>query len=163
MLVQTGGSVLWGLKSYPTTPKCAVGAAPEVEIGASSGPVIAAIDAAAPLPGNGTPTAAGVKAATATLRSRATPNPKYILLATDGQPTCTVENGPRDSIAAIAAARAAGLPTFVVGIATAGTAADATLDAMAEAGGLARAADPRYFPATSQRDSSPCSPTSPAR
>ena len=52
----------------------------------------------------------------------------------------------------MAAARAAGLPTFVVGIATAGTAADTTLNAMAEAGGQARAANPRYFPATSQSD-----------
>jgi len=152
VLIQTDGSVLWGLKGYPTTAKCTVGPTPEVAIGGSSAPVVSAIEAGPPLRGNGTPTAAGIKAAAATLASRPTTNPKYILLATDGQPTCTVENGARDSIAAIAAARAAGLPTFVVGIATAGTAAHTTLNAMAEAGGQARAVDPRYFPATIQSD-----------
>jgi hypothetical protein len=52
-------------------------------------------------------------------------------------------------VQAVADARARGIPTVVVGIATEGGSADATLTNMARAGGLARAAQPpAYYPVT---------------
>lgn len=53
---------------------------------------------------------------------------------------------------AVAAAKAAGFPTFVVGIATGGGSADATLSNMANAGGLARQGTPSYYPVSNAAD-----------
>ncbi|HEY0712785.1 MAG TPA: vWA domain-containing protein, partial [Polyangia bacterium] len=152
MLAATNGLVHWGLKTYPTSPECSVGAPPEVEITTTIGTVAAAIANGAPTKGNGTPTAGGITAATAYLMTRMTPNPKYIVLATDGEPTCTIARGPGRSIEAATAARAAGFPVYVVGIATANTKADTTLNAIAEAGGVPRAGDLKYYPVASRRD-----------
>ena len=65
-------------------------------------------------------------------------NPKYIVLATDGQPNCATLTGLNvdDSMGseqAVTAALAAGIPTFVVGIGNTG--AVATLNQMAINGG----------------------------
>jgi hypothetical protein len=94
--------------------------------------------------GSSTPTRAAMNAATTYLMARAAmpdyPNPKFIVLATDGQPNCPMsgsmssDDGP-GAIAAVTAAKTAGFGTFVVGIAAAGTGADTTLNAMADAGG----------------------------
>jgi hypothetical protein len=69
-------------------------------------------------------------------------NPKYLLLATDGEPNCpngaaTLNtNDDRGAEMAVANAFTAGFPTFVVGIATASDAGATTaLNAMAVAGG----------------------------
>ena len=65
-------------------------------------------------------------------------NPKYFLLATDGEPNCL--NGSANNtddtgaINAVANAKAAGFPTFVVGIGNVST-ATTTLNSMAVAGG----------------------------
>jgi hypothetical protein len=82
------------------------------------------------------------------------PNPKYILLATDGLPNCTgTTNNQNDdtpgAIMAVANARTAGIPTFVVGISAPAGAANDAMNMMATAGGLPRAADPQYYPVTS--------------
>src|SRR5688572_29217004 len=72
-------------------------------------------------------------------------NPKYILLATDGEPSC-INVGPNDgsegqeearpyAVTAIAEALAAGFPTFVMGVGTNKDSAVDTLNAMADAGG----------------------------
>jgi hypothetical protein len=45
-----------------------------------------------------------------------------------------------------------GYPTFVIGIATGGSAADTTLDMMAVKGGHPRAASPRYYPVSTSQD-----------
>jgi hypothetical protein len=148
----TSGLIRWGLKNYPTTPECAVGPSPEVEISGAVTPVIAAILNNGPVRGNGTPTAGGLNAAAAYLATRATPNPKAIVLATDGAPTCTIARGPQRAVDAAAAARAAGFPVFVVGIATANTDAHATLTAIAEAGGAASAGDPKYHAVANRND-----------
>ena len=95
--------------------------------------------------GSSTPTRAAMNAATTYLMARAAmpdfPNPKYIVLATDGQPNCpmsgqsSADDGP-GAIAAVTAARTAGFGTFVVGIAAGGTGAETTLNSMADAGGF---------------------------
>jgi len=92
--------------------------------------------------GSSTPTRAAMNAATTYLMARAamTPNPKFIVLATDGQPNCpmsgqsSADDGP-GAIAAVTAAKTAGFPTFVVGIAAGGTGAEMTLNSMAVEGG----------------------------
>ena len=99
----------------------------------------------------GTPTAAAIDVAAAAMLSRATANPKFLMLVTDGVPTCAGRAAPlsadptraqADAVAAIAAALAAGLPTFVV---APSTAADvAALNALADAGGYARPSDIRF-------------------
>jgi hypothetical protein len=61
---------------------------------------------------------------------------RYVLLATDGEPNCLAPNGDpsiNESIAAVAALKAAGIPTFVVGFGDGVNAG--TLQAMALAGG----------------------------
>jgi hypothetical protein len=77
-----------------------------------------------------TPTAESVRAVTAELTGFAQPGPKYILLVTDGNPDRCGEPDPQcgqdDAIAAVQAAFAAGITTYVVGI---GDVATATNDA----------------------------------
>lgn len=148
VLAKTNDTVMWGLKMFPTGVQCGVTPGVDVPVGAQTAPAVtAAITAMPPGTPAGTPTHLAVAEATAQLRMRTTDNAKYILLATDGEPNCP-DGGDVPSVAAIAAATAAGFHTFVVGIATAGTTADTVLNAMAEAGGEARAGATKYYPAT---------------
>jgi hypothetical protein len=156
VLRQTDGSIRWGLKNFPTPSGCKVLPDIEVPIGPMSAAVADAIAASLPSKegGSGTPTGLAMQIATDYLRSRATINPKYLVLATDGEPACFGMDEVmyrRAAVDAIAAAHAAGFPTFVIGIATAGTDADIILDAMARAGGRSRAGAPLYYPVASKQ------------
>ena len=95
-------------------------------IGANSAAAIAAAIAARTdangnvTNGSRTPTRAAEDAAVTYLRGLTDPNPKFILMATDGQPNCPASgNSSGDdtpgAIAAVTAAATAGFPTFVVG------------------------------------------------
>jgi len=107
-------------------------------------------------PAGSTPLANAVTAAAAYLATRNNGAPKFLLLATDGQPTCGTTPCGADSteapgtcdddaaIAAIAAARDQGIATFVLGVAAPGATADQTLGAMAVAGGYPRSQTPTY-------------------
>jgi len=147
VLNKTNNTVLWGLKMYPTGMRCGIVPAVEVPIGMMTGPAVTMSLMGLP-PGMpiGTPTHLAVDAATAHLKTRTTSNPKYILLTTDGLPNCG--GGTMASVASITAAAGAGFQTFVVGIATAGTEADATLNSFAVAGGQPRMGATKYYPAT---------------
>lgn len=84
-----------------------------------------------------TPTRLALRAATQSLRARATGAAGYIMLVTDGVPTCPAagDGGDRDVAGTVAAASesaAAGVPVFVVGV---GVSDAAALDAVAVAGG----------------------------
>jgi hypothetical protein len=95
-----------------------------------------------------TPTTAAVNAAAKYLAGLDDGNPKFILLATDGLPTCgTGRNGADDdnAIAAVKAAKAMGISTFVIGIGTASGGGDATLTSMATEGGFPRPGMPAYY------------------
>jgi hypothetical protein len=86
----------------------------------------------------GTPTRRVIEGAVAYLTGLADQNPKFMLLATDGQPNCATATGLNmdDSAGtqqAVTDALAAGIPTFVVGIGN--TNAAATLNQVAIAGG----------------------------
>jgi hypothetical protein len=94
--------------------------------------------------GNGTPTGDAIKAAVTYLKTLSDANPKFILLATDGEPSCAGTS--KDSTAArpyavqaVADAATAGFKTFVVGVATTKASATQALNDMAVAGQMARA------------------------
>ena len=155
--LMSSANLRWGLKLFPTgASNCGASATVEVPIAAGNAPALRmAIDGAGPpmgTLGNGTPTTLTMNAAVAYLKGLASPERKYIVLATDGAPTCLEGNGAaRDearAIAAVAAAAAAGFKTFVIGISTAAADVD-VLDQMADAGGAARPGATRYYPAGS--------------
>ena len=106
----------------------------------------------------GTPTAAVVNNAVTYMQSLTDPNPKYLLLATDGEPNCAHGSaGNNDDVGAenaVAAAKTAGFPTFVVGIATTSdAAATSALNQMAVNGGEAQVgAATQYYAVTDTAD-----------
>ncbi|HEY7372865.1 MAG TPA: vWA domain-containing protein [Polyangia bacterium] len=158
--------VNWGLKFFPDNAAgvCSVSSTAAVDVGPGNAAAIAtAIMGATNTAGgvigyNGTPTRAAEAGAATYLSGLTDMSKRYILLATDGQPTCVNNTSAQgdDSPAAITAvgdANTAGFPTFVVGIATGGmSTADMTLSKMADAGGLPRSAMPSYYPVSSAAD-----------
>jgi hypothetical protein len=161
----TEAEVNWGLEMFPqdTTPVCTVSSTPAVQVRPDNAAAIEAAIATATSANGGvisygnTPTRNAENAAAAYLSTLTDISPRFILLATDGIPTCLASDaaGSADSAgatAAVTAARASGFPTFVIGIATAGGNADDTLSAMATAGGLPRAGTPSYYPVASAAD-----------
>ncbi len=149
VVTQTQAKVNWGLKFFADTDNvCGVGNTVAVPVAANNAAAIAtAITGSTSANGgvnNGshTPTQQAEQAGAAYLGTLTDNNPKYILLATDGLPNCTPAslNIDADNSAgaatAVANAKAAGFPTFVVGIATASDAmATQTLNTMATNGG----------------------------
>lgn len=149
ILMSTNAAVSWGLKMFPSTQKCEVVLEPEVAVAAMNYPAIGGkIKETLPnMDAGGTPTGLAVRNATAHLKTLTTKNPKYIVLATDGEPTCKDQ-----PVQAITDAVGAGFRVFVVGIATAGTGAHRQLNEMAVAGGEARVGDPQYYAVANKAD-----------
>lgn len=144
--------VNWGLKFFSSSDndnnQCVVSKDPEVGIAADSAEAIKKQISDAKL-SLSTPTAAGITAATAYLKTVQDGNGKVILLATDGEPNCA-GNPPNirnddltGAVAAATAANAAGFPVYVVGI---GPNLD-NLSQMAKAGGTKD-----YYPVSSAED-----------
>jgi hypothetical protein len=141
---RTRTTIAWGLKLYPEgdDPVCTPATYPDdiaVPIGPGYADAVIYGIASAVAGGNGTPTGAAIDEAVKYLNTVATPNPKYILLATDGEPSCagtTEDTGLARplAISAVTAAAAAGFHTFVVGIATTKESATLVLNELAEAG-----------------------------
>jgi len=145
VLGQTQATVNWGLMFLgDEATVCGAATAPAVEIGPGSGPLIGAAFTGVQFTGQiGTPTTAVMTNAIQYLQGLTDTNPKYVLLATDGEPNCARgsanNNDDVGAENAVAAAQAAGFPTFVVGIATTtDAAANAALNVMAENGGEAQ-------------------------
>lgn len=145
----TNSEIWWGYKSYPELDETK-GCAPESIVPTIHSPiaenntaaVIAQIQATTPL-GDGTPTGHAIKFALDYLLERQLMSdaPKFILLATDGEPNCSGPSGsnPLDyTVEQIGAALAAGFPTFVIGVDTTREKSRANLNAMAVAGGKPR-------------------------
>ena len=132
-------TVEWGLKLFTSNGTgCTVTPGAQVPIALNSAPAIAASLAGAG-PGGSTPTTMAMTLAGDYLATLTTPNPRFIVLVTDGQPNCAGGNGGGDdspaAIAAVAAQAARGYGTFVIGVATANDAmATATLTGMSTAG-----------------------------
>lgn len=86
VVTTTDTMVNWGLKFFGSSNSCTVTAAPEVPIGPTNGAaIVAAIGRTTT--GSPTPTRNGMNAAAAYMATLTDPNPKYLLLATDGEPT----------------------------------------------------------------------------
>ncbi len=146
----TDSAVSWGLKTFPEMSgnECepsSVTSNIDVPIEpANAADVVAAVNATTP-EGDGTPTGAAINAAVAYLKGVQNDNPKFILLATDGQPSCAdLGSGggdpPAFAIDAVTAAKNAGFPVFVVGVLDPepSNSTLTTLNGMAIAGGKPR-------------------------
>jgi hypothetical protein len=142
----TANSLWWGLKVFPVgnDSQCTQGTYPSgevVEIAANNAAaMVAGINGVQPT-GNGTPTSDAINEASKYLQTLQDGNPKFILLATDGEPSCNGMTGSVDTagaktaaISAISTAAKAGFHTFVVGVQTAKESASDTLNQMAVAG-----------------------------
>jgi hypothetical protein len=123
-------TIQWGLEMFPQVGMdnkqdgCAVGTTLDVAIAANSGGSIkTALDAAKP--GGLTPTGAAINTAAASFMTGVDSDmhPKYILLATDGEPTCStdaqmLDDPNTDAENAVTAAVNLGYHVFVAGIGT---------------------------------------------
>jgi hypothetical protein len=140
VITDSDGKVNWGMFYLGDEPaQCGVATAPVVPVAAMNATAVTTS-----LTGNqfngqtGTPTRRAIQGAVSYLTGLVDQNPKFLLLATDGQPNCATANSLNtdDSAGtqqAVADALTAGIPTFVVGIGNTGAAA--TLDQVAIAGG----------------------------
>lgn len=154
VVTTVGGDISWGFKTFPEDgAQCAQATLTskiDVPIAPKNGAAVAA-QASATMPlGNGTPTGGVFDVATSYLTGIGNDHRKFILFATDGQPSCSgtvgslsfTGGGSTGAISAatvaIGKAATAGFPTFVVGVAT--KASDTkTLTDWAIAGGEPRA------------------------
>jgi von Willebrand factor type A domain-containing protein len=149
VIQQSRPDMSWGLKLFPQDGGECVNASLTnlIDIAVAPGShaaVVAKAESEMPI-GDGTPTGAAIAVAADHLRSLASTRRKFILLVTDGQPSCTGRPGNialntgdparMDAVAAVTAALQAGFPTFVIGVATTVTNDVSTLNALATAGG----------------------------
>jgi hypothetical protein len=164
VVMASQAAVNWGLKLFADADdNCGVGPGVAVPVGPANATAIAAAiagrtnaDGGVSNGSRGSPTRLAEAAGAAYLAALTDGNPRFIVLATDGLPSCIPGSGgpgvddSAGAVAAVEAAFAMGIPTFVVGIATTGMgAADTTLGNMANAGGLPRAGTPSYYPVSS--------------
>lgn len=141
VIQSTDTSLSWGLKTFPENDgkECEAGAVTsKVQIALAAmnaGKMSAAIAMTTP-EGNGTPTGDAVAQGLAYLKALPDKNPKYLLLATDGEPSCPKpsESARAHAVESISMAAAAGIHTFVLGVATTKKSATSVLNDMAIAG-----------------------------
>jgi von Willebrand factor type A domain-containing protein len=157
----TDASVSWGLKVFPEGEgkECIAASVTSdipVPIAAANASAVTTEVSATTPEGNGTPTGDAINAAVTYLKSLSDPNPKFILLATDGEPSCagSAEGGTNArtyAVQAVADAASAGIKTVVVGVATTKDNATKALNDMAEAGRMARTgASTKYYLASTE-------------
>lgn len=149
VVTETNAGVAWGMKLFPEgqdTDSCSPATITDtihVPIAASNAPaVVGGILATSP-DGDGTPTGDAVRAATRYLAGLQTQANRYIVLATDGDPSCSPSGEGGDSartyaVAAVTEAARQGFPVFVVGVATTKDSSTKALNDMAIAGGMPR-------------------------
>jgi hypothetical protein len=165
-------SISWGLKTFPedipgSTAECqddSVTSAIDVPVRAANAAQISgAVQNVLP-EGNGTPTGAALDVALAYLQGLGTNDRKYILLATDGEPSCSGTAGQldkdssdakADAVAAVTAAASGDVHTFVIGVATK-SGATSTLNQLAAAGLEPRVtssdAEPKFYLASTESE-----------
>ncbi len=152
-VMNTESTVRWGLMMFPSpglgATTCQVVAGAQVSI-APMNAVAITTALLATAPSGSTPTTAALTLAGDYLNTLTTPNQRFMVLVTDGLPTCAAGNANAadnaNAVTAVAAQASRGFGTFVVGIATAQDAlADATLSAMSTAGMHPRAGTPNYY------------------
>jgi hypothetical protein len=140
----TASSINWGLSFYGVST-CGTTSTPYVPLGPLNSQAISTAFAANQ-PATGNPIETAINDAATYMLTLADRNPKYLLLVTDGLPNCmpgdtsTTSDDSLGAEAAVLNARMAGVPTFVVGLATSSDATvTATLDQLALNGGEAQA------------------------
>jgi hypothetical protein len=142
----TQAEVNWGLKLFADSGSCGVNNNAQVPIAPNNAAAIAAALTARTSAnggvanGSSTPTRAAEAGAVNYLMGVTDTNPKFILMATDGQPNCPASGSMSNddtpaAVAAVTAAGTAGFPTFVVGVSAPAGAANDALNMMAVAGG----------------------------
>ncbi len=145
----TNAQIQWGLKTFPEgATYCAVTDVIDVPLAANNAAAVtSAIETKTTPKGNGTPTGDAMKAAVkylAQLDAAGDTDQKYILLATDGEPSCvggsetSQETARPHAVQAVTDAATAGYHTFVIGVSTTKTNARQALNDMAVAGQEAR-------------------------
>jgi hypothetical protein len=179
VLQQTQAGIAWGLKFFPDMMACGVTAGANIEPALNNAnPITGQLDAIKIVqnsPDNlglwdGTPVAPALRSTAQYLASLPSDKQKYILLATDGQPTCRGgdplrgggdpdEDDHPSGPAAVAEVVAMGIKVPVVGISFSDTwdptdldDNEVTLNNMAKAGGMPRPTDPAYYAANSSAD-----------
>jgi von Willebrand factor type A domain len=167
VVTETNAGVAWGMKVFPEgedTDSCSPATITDtihVPIAAGNAPaVVGAISTTTP-EGDGTPTGDAVRAATRYLAGLQTQDNRFIVLATDGDPSCSPSGEGGDeartyAVAAVTEAAKQGFPVFVVGVATTKDSSTKALNDMAIAGGMPRP-DPnplatRYYLANTQAE-----------
>jgi hypothetical protein len=167
VIQETDSGVAWGMKLYPEgqdNDSCSAATINDVIhipiAPANAGAVIGAIGATTP-DGDGTPTGDAINAAVRYFATQPAGNRRFIVLATDGEPSCSPSGEGQEearpyAVQAVTSAVTAGIPVFVVGVATTKDTATEALNAMATAGGVARP-DPnplatRYYLANTQAE-----------
>ncbi|HYQ43169.1 MAG TPA: vWA domain-containing protein [Polyangiaceae bacterium] len=164
VVTATNASISWGLKAFPEGEgkECiadSVTSAVPVTIAPDHAAAVTAQVMALTPEGNGTPTGAAVDAAVNYLKSLTDPNPKFILLATDGEPSCGSTSGGSTNartyaVQAVADAASAGIKTVVVGVATTKSSATQALNDMAIAGQMPQDSTdpsaPKYYLASTK-------------
>jgi hypothetical protein len=165
VLKATEATIPWGLRMFPEPGGCNVAPTLDTPIAANGAAAIMAMARGKGYNSSGdtgTPTNVVMQKAVEDLKALGTAAPKYIVLATDGEPTCPKMPGAPEGTAkaaqlaaavqAVKDAVTAGYKTFVLGIAIDPTLKQA-LDQLADAGGFPRqGADTRYYPVTSKED-----------
>jgi hypothetical protein len=155
VLAGSPASIQWGLKLFSTpgltdglgTIPAGCVVLPEMEVPMGTGNSAAIVGSIAnTTPNYNTPTRAAIETAAAYLATLNDGRTKYILLATDGEPNCKVDGEYATTpdlpaaLGAIAAAKAAGIAVYVIGV---GPSAG-NLDEMARQGGTGK-----FYPALS--------------
>lgn len=159
VITATDAVVSWGLELFPEGEgsQCSpLSADIPAKIMPGNAATVTSVISSTMALGNGTPTGDAILKATAYLQSRDTTN-QFIVLATDGEPSCPSGGDEALEYAtdAIAAAKAAGFPTYVIGVLDPAKNKSSLprLNAMAEAGGTARSdgqSGDKFYQAQSQ-------------
>jgi hypothetical protein len=156
LLDEGEGQIRFGWMPYPTNSSCGPGMV-VTPCGDDTAPAIKLLVAAL-AHGGGTPTGETLEAANAYQGLHDESRSNFVLLLTDGLPTCPVGSGQdvteqdkTRALNAVSALHQAGVDTFVIGLGEAvNDSGDPTLlNEMAIAGGRARAGQEKYYKANS--------------
>jgi hypothetical protein len=145
MMPTSQSQIQWGLEIFPSDGDCGVSSTVDVPTAANNAAAIAA-KLTAMSPDGSTPTKDAIRHGASYLQGLTDGGARYLLLATDGEPNCEGLFDDATDLAkqAVADAKAAGIPTFVLGIAADSSANDA-LNQLARASGEARPSGPPYY------------------
>jgi hypothetical protein len=123
-ITATNATISWGLKVLPegeATGECTAASFPAhilVPIAANDATVMNQAISALTDHGDGTPTGDAINNAVTYLDTVQDGHAKYLLLATDGDPSCPSSNATAFAVTAVTDAATAGYKTFVIGVAS---------------------------------------------